>query len=337
MRPVRFGLALEEGVRSLFYCWVREAVEGGERFRAEDPCKYWRFSWEEDKYTFFRESRLVKPRGIVTVSLRSRGVYRYGFFQLHARLPEWEDGPMLWFGFEAEDLFGGGVAHFMFHSGELYAYTGAWGGLLRMKLPGFPEDYGSRRHTYTVKVYRSLALWFIDSSLRGAAVLADSGEPRLVHEGPPYSIGISPMKPASTLGVLLDIDGGDVSREWVWSDLHPWQVRVLEGDPSPSLLLELYEYGSGRRLRGVESEKPVVSHPLPSLEVEVDVLFKASGRGVLRVQSFTLSGEWEDVEVLRVPANEPILYRVGGRTPLVRVVYEPGERCRVEEAEAYLH
>jgi len=334
---IRFGYALEEGVEGLFYCWVREVVRGGERFRRDVPWRYWRVSWDEDAYTEFREARLVRPPGLNTLSLRSRAVFRYGVFQLLARLPRWSGGPMLWFGFEAEDLFGGGVVHFMFRDGELRAFAGAWGAEpLSMRLPGLPGDYHSRRHTYTVKVHSGLALWFIDSSLRGVAVLVDSGDPVVVWEGPPYSVGITPVRPASSLGVLIDIDGGPVDREWVWDDIHPWQVRVMEGDPRPSLAVKLHRYGSEEHLEGAEVGEPMIAHPLPAMGARPTIVFKASVSGVVRFEALTLAGSWEEIDEVELKAGEPLYYEVGVSAPFIRLAFEPRGSGRIKVAEAYV-
>jgi len=322
MRPaIRFGRALDEGLSSLFYCWTRTAIPGGECFRREDPASFWQVSWDEDEYTFFRKACLIKPRGYVTVSMRSRECFRYGVFQLNARLPAWGDGPMLWFGFESEDLFGGGVIHFMLHSGELRMFAGAWGGLLSLRLPGLPQDYAEKRHTYTVRVHDTLAIWLIDDRLRGVAVLADSEAPLAVHEGPPYSIGLTPIRPSSALGVLLDIDGGPIDREWVWSDVHPWQVRVHEGTPSPSLLLRLRRWGSEDLLAGERVSGSVLSHPVPSLGVRATYTLVFDGKATVTVQRLTLGGEWVDEDELKVE---------GGLARIKAPSDAPATRLRIE-------
>jgi len=321
---IRFGYILEKGINSLFYCWVREVTPQGERFRLEDPTKYWIISWNETEYTQFKQAKYIKPKGLVTVSLRSRAVFKYGVFQLYAKLPKWKDGPMLWFGFETEDLFGGGVIHFMLHNDKLYAFSGTWGiKVLRMTLPGLPEDYHLERHTYTIYVHKTVALWFIDECLRGIAILASGGKPIVVHEGYPYSLGITPLKPSTTLGVLLDIDGGPTDREWIWEDLHPWQVRVLEGDPTPSLLLKLHRLGTNELFQGKVEEKELISHPIPALGVKTTLLFKADKAGRLAIQTYTLNETWEELDNLKVQEDKLVSYTIEEDVPLLRISYEP--------------
>jgi len=333
---IRFGHALDGDVRDLFYCWTRVATPAGECFRREDPSNFWRISWDEDKYTFFKKASLVKPRGYVTVSLRSRETFRYGVFQLNSKLPSWINGPMLWFGFEAEDLFGGGVVHFMYRSGELRGFAGAWGGeLLSMKIPGLPEKYSQERHVYTVRVHDKLALWFIDGRLRAAALLIDSDKPIIIHEGAPYSMGATSLRPAISLGILLDIDAGPIDREWVWDDIHPWQVRVQEGSPSPSLVLRMRLYGSEKLLVGSKVQGVVTAHPIPSFGLNASFLLEIEGHAIVKLQRYVLEHRWIDElveevnnDVLRIKAPEDALFS--------RIIIE-SENAIIKAAEAYVY
>ncbi len=221
-------------------------------------------------------------------------------------------------------MFGGGVTHFMLHNDKLYAFSGAWGDEpLKMSLPGLPENYHLERHTYTISMHETLALWFIDSHLRGLALLTHTGKSMVVHEGHPYSIGLTSMKPSASLGILLDIDGGPVDREWVWNDIHPWQLRVLEGSPRPSLLLKLHLLRSRSLLEGKVTEKQLISHPIPALGLQVTLLFKADESGRLSIETYTLNGTWEELDSLKIPENKLISYTIGENVPLVRVSYSP--------------
>ncbi|RLF18017.1 MAG: hypothetical protein DRZ82_09000 [Thermoprotei archaeon] len=336
--PIRFGYILEKGINNLFYCWVREVTDKGERFRIDEPSKYWIISWDERKYTEFSKARFIRPKGLTTVSLRSRNVFKYGVFQLNARLPKWENGPMLWFGFEAEDLFGGGVVHFLLHNGKLYAFAGAWGGdLLKLSLIT-PEDYYLRRHVYSIYVHETVALWFIDMRLSALAILTNATKPYVVHEGHPYSIGITSMRPSTALGILMDIDGGPTDREWVWDDIHPWQIRVLNGSPRASLMLDLYHIGSKRLFRGEIRSKQAISHPLPSLGLRTTILFKSRSSGKLAIQTYTRTSSWETLDEFTVQRNKLTSYTVEKDVPLVRLVYEPKDVPTViEVAEAVIN
>lgn len=337
MGKIRFGEIMGRGLEGYFYCWVREPEGGGEVFRPDDPSKYWVIGWEESEYTVFKKGTLRRPRGITTLSIRSRDVFNYGVFQLTARLPDWKDGPMLWFGFELEDLFGGGVAHFLYRNGALSAFAGAWSdeGPLAMAIPVDGAGLSRTRHTFTIRVHEHLALWFVDSELKALAVLADSGRAQLVHEGAPYSLGVTALRPSQSMGILLDIDGGPLDREWVWDDIHPWQLRVVDGSPSPSLVVRLREFGRNVFLEGNTYRKMVASHPVPAFGANASFVFRASGRGGLSVQAFSGRDEWLTIDYLEV-ADRVLAYRVEGGFPFVRLVYEPREKGKIEVAEAYI-
>lgn len=336
MGGIRFGRALERGLGELFYCWVREPTgNGSERFRLETPERFWQISWEERTYTEFTSARYVRPPGLVTLSLRSREVFRYGVFQLHARLPDWgAQGPMLWFGFEAEDLFGGGVAHFMLQGSSLRAFAGAWPHPTSLRLAGLPDDFSSKRHTYTVRVHDNLCLWFIDDRLRAAMVLADSGRLLALHEGPPYSLGMTVLRPGS-MGILIDIDGGPTDREWSWEDLHLWQVRVLEGAPRPHLSLKLYRYGSEELLEG-RIERALASHPVPAANSNVSFSLLATVDGAACIEACTLDGRWLQLEQLEIRAGRPLHWSARVPQPFARLTVEPRGRGEVALAEAFV-
>lgn len=337
MADIRFGRILERGIGDAFYCWVREPTGGGgERFRLEDPEKFWTISWEERSYTEFARARYARPPGLVTLSLRSRETFRYGVFQILARLPDWgPQGPMLWFGFEVEDLFGGGVVHFMLQGGVLRAFAGAWPSPLSLRLPGPPADYSVKRHTYTVRVHRNVALWFIDARLAAAVALADSERPLALHEGAPYSLGVTALRPSSSLAVLIDIDGGAVDREWAWDDLHPWQLRVLEGDERPNLALKLYRHASDEPMEGA-LKGPVTSHPVPAAGSTVEFALAADVNGIARFEACSLDGRWFTLDEAELRAGKPLRWRASVGAPFARVVVEPVREGRLELAEAYV-
>lgn len=337
MGKIRFGEIMEKGLEGYFYCWVREPKDDGEVFRREDPSKYWIIDWEESKYTVFKKATLHRPPGLTTLSIRSKDVFKYGVFQLTARLPAWKDGPMLWFGFEVEDLFGGGVVHFLYKNGSLSAYAGAWSdeGPLVMTIPVNGLNLSLKRHTFTIRVHEHLALWFVDSKLKAVAVLADGEKSQVIHEGAPYSLGITALRPSPSMAILLDIDGGPLDKEWSWNDIHPWQLRVLDGSPNPSLIIRLREYGKNTFLDGNIYAEKVVAHPLPALGVNTTFLFKASGKGVLSIQAYTCGNGWTTMDTIHV-ADNLVKYTVKENPPFIRLAYEPKGVSKIEIAEAYI-
>ncbi|RLE78008.1 MAG: hypothetical protein DRJ56_01075 [Thermoprotei archaeon] len=336
---IRLARFLEEGVDALFYCWTRRVIGGGhdEEFHPDKASRYWQFDEYERRYTEFSVARYVKPKGFATVSLRSREVFPYGFFELNARLPAWEGGPTLWFGFEIEDLFGGGVIHFRFvpgRPGTLSACAGAFPKPLCVELPGFPSDYAESRHVYSIRVHRSMAVWSIDGVPRCFVIYPDNVEGgRVVASGPPYAVAIAPVRPSTCLAVLLDIDGCPED-EYVWEDLHPWGLRVLPGDPEAKLATPLYVAGSGEKLADATVSGEVVSHPVPAYDLRrKTVYFKADAPGTLRLEAYTLSSGWEEYDSWEVPKSRLLRLSVADEVLVLRVAYAPRGSGRVRVAE----
>jgi len=321
---------MEHGIDEFFYCWIRRAKSEGlaEGFELHKPSEFVRISWTEISYTMFKESAYIKPKGIYTVSLRSCELFPFGVFQITAKLPEWKDGPALWFGFEADDLFGGGVIHFQYHNTRLRAYVGAWPKPIAMDITDFalPHDYATKRHVYSIYVYNGLALWYVDDMLRACALLLhkDVGLKGMISEGPPYSLSMTPMKPSNSLAILIDIDGGDISREWIWNDFHPWQLRVLPGEPKTFLILNLYVERSNTKLTEKEIEDVVVSHPIPFLPFEGGTLyFESNTKGQLTLECYTISNNWKEYDELEVVNDKLIRYSINDRIIALRVKYAP--------------
>ncbi|ABL78657.1 hypothetical protein [Thermofilum pendens] len=332
MSSIRFGEVVSGRLSDHFYCWVRKPLDKGEVFAPDDPSKYWVYSLEEEEYTRFKNSFIKRPKGVLTLSLRSRKTFRYGFFQLAAALPSWGRGsPMLWFGFENEDLFGGGVAHFLFSEDELYAFAGAWGSsVLQLRLPVDVGELKRGSHVFTVRVYEGLAVWSVDSEVKGVAVLADTGQPVVAYEGAPYSAGVTGRSPPPSMGVLIDIDGGPGDEDWVWWNVNPWHLRVAEGGPRPFMALRLYEWGTGRQWEGFRASGRLVSQPVPTLGRSV-TLTLAPANGMLRVEALTLSNRWVTVYERRVQGVARV-YLDGGDL-FSRFVYEPEGEQAISVAE----
>jgi len=333
VRGIRLAAVMEHGIDEFFYCWIRRAKSEGlaEGFELHKPSEFVKISWTEISYTTFKESAYIKPKGIYTVSLRSRELFSYGVFQMITKLPKWKDGPSLWFGFEADDLFGGGVIHFQYHNARLRAYVGAWPKPLAMDITDFalPSDYATKRHTYSVYVYNGLALWYVDDVLRACALLShkDSNLMGIISEGPPYSLSIASMKPSNSLAILIDIDGGDISREWVWNDFHPWQLRVLPGEPKPLLILSLYAERSNIKLIEKEVKDIVTSHPIPLLPFEKGTLhFESDVKGQLTLECYTVSDTWKEYDEFEIVGSKLMKYSINDKIIALRVKYAPSTR-----------
>ena len=333
--------AIEGGVDSLFHCWRRvpsTRVGLEEEFQPCRASEYWWVNYDEARYTDFSESVYLKPRGLITVSLRSRSTFTYGNFALMAKLPRVEGGPILWFGFEHDDLFAGGVVHFSWFSGRgsLYANIGGASKVVSMDLTKFlPKDASDRYHWYSVVYRRGVAMWFIDNRLRAIASVA-SGEVKdggVVYDESPYVVAWTTDAPSAQLAVLIDIDGApDVEFRWV--GLNPWGLRVSNGDPKVPVKVKLYRAGSETTWAGsvVKPGDEFYSQPLPGMGRKT-LLLNVPG-GELTMEYFA-DGEW--VEAKRgIQVSGTVAMSIIEDAPLIRFRYRAREQGSVRVASMTL-
>ncbi|MEZ0289809.1 MAG: hypothetical protein ABWJ42_01810 [Sulfolobales archaeon] len=336
---IRFSRFLDEGIDRLFYCWARvKKYEEGvdEEFISCKPSDFWVFSGRESRYTEFVESYYMRPEGYVTVSLRSRDLFRYGLFELRVRLPRVEGGPLLWFGFELEDLFGGGCIHFGWDTsrGELRAVAGGFISRVEMNLTKYlPERYSEEYNLYRIIRRRDLALWYINERLRAVAILGagDVRDSKILYEEKPYYISVLRDTPALSLPVLLDIDAGDYSKPFEWRDLHPWNLRVAEIDPDTKIYLDLYAIGGEQRLTGSKVRERIISAPIPGGADRVNIVFTATGRGDLVIESSS-GDQWREYDRIFTSPNKRIIVRLSEPQLMYRIIFEPHQEAIIEEA-----
>ncbi len=343
-KGIRYSTILGDGLPGVFYCWVRVPGERpgvAEEFKLCKPEDFWRFSNEEKSYTDFITT-YVKPKGYITVSLRSREAFRFGVFELRTKLPRYSNGPMLWFGFEAEDLFMGGVIHFMWHTGQgrLYAFAGDIVSRAEMDITPITGvfDYSSDYHVFKIVYREGLALWYVDGSLRAIAILGsgDTRDSGVVYNAKPYAIGFVRDLPAAQLPILLDIDGGDINRDYEWS-IHPWGLRVFEGDPKTPIVLDLYEENTDTKLRGLvtKSGSRIVSAPFPGTLDITEVTFATNGDGKLYIEAYA-SGKWYTYKTIDIKGGNIYNIKIEDKNLLYRIVFESQGNVSIQEARVYL-
>jgi len=343
-RGIRYSTILGEGLSNVFYCWVR--VPGQRPGIAEEfkPCKpedFWKFSNEQRSYTDFISS-YVKPKGYITVSLRSIETFKFGVFELRAKLPKYSNGPMLWFGFETEDLFMGGVVHFMWHTdkGRLYAFAGGIASRVEIDLTPITGifDYSSGYHVFKIVYREGLALWYVDNYLRAIAIIGtgDTRDSGIPYNAKPYAIGFVRDLPAASLPILLDIDGGDINRDYEWN-IHPWSLRVFEGDPKTQIILDLYVENTDTKLRGstIKSGSRVTSAPFPGVLDNTEITFLATENGKLYVEAYA-SGKWCTYKQLDIEGGRLYNIKLDNKNLLYRIVFEPQVDATIQEARVYL-
>ncbi|MDP7976557.1 MAG: hypothetical protein RAK25_05395 [TACK group archaeon] len=251
----------------LFYCWIRKKTKDGEEFLPAEPADFWKYDFSEHEYTDFVNSNYVKPKGVLTTSLRSKRAFDYGTFELRARLPEAERGPVLWFGFELDDLFAGGLSHFGYwtHNGSLRGFCGAASLKATIDLTRFlPSDHQQVKHWYKITRGREFTLWFIDGKIRGMCVSAAGAPTGTVYDGIEYSLALNGDMPSRRLPVLLDIDGADQA-DYAWEGLNPWDLRVSDGISGAPLHLKLEDEGGVLANRPLKKETKIISGPFPAI------------------------------------------------------------------------
>jgi len=339
---IRYSRILEKGLEDVFYCWARIKTDQSniqERFINCRPSDFWRISGDETRYTEFI-SYYIKPSGFITVSLRSKDVFRNGLFELRTVLPRWERGPMIWFGFENEDLFGGGCIHFMWDSANslLKAFAGGFISRAEMDLTKFiSEKVSQEYHFYRIFFTEDFAIWYINDRLRAFAIFADGDnrDSKILYDDHPYVVSLVRDRPSAKLGVLLDIDAGDISKTYIWDKIHPWSLRVSETYEKPMIYIDLYQSNSDLKIVGQEIMKRIYSAPFPGVFDYIKISFKTSGEGVLTVEEY--DDEWSEYDKIKIRSNvKNNIYIDKKRSLLYRVLYEPYDTGVIKEAHVIM-
>lgn len=334
-KGIRYAVIASEGIDNVFYCWcrVKSSVEGfEEEFKVCNPGEFWKYVDKERRYTEFTLSKYIKPAKYITVSLRSKELFRWGIFELATKLPRYEKGPMFWFGFELDDLFGGGMVHFMWHCdrGSLAAFAGGFSSRVEMDLTKYlPSDVSTNYHLYRIVYREGLALWYIDDRLRAIAILScgTARDSSILYSGKPYTIGFTRDIPSVALPILLDIDGGDVDKPFEWPDLHPWHLRVSEGDPKTQLYLDLHAEDSDEKLSSTTIDKEIISAPFPGTSDYKEVVFASKSDGTLIIESF-IDGQWLTYKEYKIESYRLYNIVIDNKNLLYRIVFRPSSNTK---------
>ncbi len=263
-------------------------------------------------------------------------MYRYGVFELRTKLPRWDNGPVLWFGFESDDLFGGGCIHFGWFtsSGVLKAFAGGFVSRVEMDLTRYvPSNYSENYNFFRVVHRRNMALYYINDRLRAVAILAegDARDSRILYNKDPYIISLTRDKPSAEIGVLLDIDAGDIDKSYEWRDLHPWGLRVSEADPDTPVIIDLYRENSSDPVKEIEVVDMFTSSPFPGLADLIKINLIARGSGRLVIQEYTGS-RWIEYDSESFSGEKIIKKIIEEPGIMYKVVIEPETKIFVENS-----
>lgn len=320
------GIPLED----LFYCWKRVLIGYSEKFESCKASAHLNFSWDEIEYTKFVKSSYTKPKGNVTVSLRSIELFEYGLFQLRTKMPSWEENsPILWFGFELDDLFGGGVVHYSYHKSTLRISSGRFDGTFELPLSFISStEIVDKYNVFTIKIYETGAVWRLNDKIVAIAIFTD--ESKVVSDKPPFALMFS-LQPSSRLPILLDIDGGDVNKEWVWEGLHPWGLRVSSGSKHGIVSTNLYISGTFNNVSNREVKGSLELNPLP-IPNKLKLFLRTSEPSSLKIEYY-INDKWEEVNEFKIRGNHLEILEFNDFGNVVRLHVNGGGKILTSKAE----
>jgi hypothetical protein len=341
----QWELFLEYGVDKYF---VARAVNFDGSEMLDTPSKYWR----QVDYKPPFEGTLVLPRDKQGVAIYTRRAFKYPILNVYAKLPSLslvgdETYTQFWLGFEQGSGFYNGIFALNLvttttDTNRLRLVAGLRHNHVYIVADAVkPGDFDTEYHNYRFMVTKNLCLFFIDKALRGVAVQALEGDPRVIKSNvPPYVIAIIPPLP-SRLPALLELytDRRTEAPADVIAPISPYAFRVAEGKEIIPLDLDLYLENSDTKLRGYSiSSGSVVSHPVPMWGYErKTVYFMADQAGTLVIQTYHLNWSWRTYDSVSVSANTLLKYRIEDPAVLARVVFTPSTYpATVLEAEAQM-
>jgi len=303
--------------------------------------------WGDDGYTI--------PSGYYNyLATYSRASLMYPFVGAYTKLLDltsFPSGTEIYFcGFEHGGVTKTGIASFLLRRTDegvkLYACYGSGFGWSYIDITDrLPADYITARHTYYVKVNRWGAEFFIDNKLVAVALDIPEATQGVKATCPPYAICITDAPVIKRLHTLLEImfpypTSFDVRPNpgSLTLPLSPTWFRWGEGEPNPPRALRLYLEDSDTLLAGYSASEPVASHPVPVYGRQGKTFyFMADKDGTVRIEVYTLAGNWREYDSMSYTANKLLAYIMSGEAVLARLVYEPASTpATISEAEAVL-
>jgi len=303
--------------------------------------------WGDDGYTI--------PSGYYNfLATYSRASLMYPFVGAHTKLPDltsFPSGTEIYFcGFEHGGTTRTGIASFLLRRTDegvkLYARYGS-----RFEWPfiditdRLPADYITVSHTYYVKVNVWGAEFFIDNKLVAVALDIPEATQGVKATCPPYAICITDAPVIKRLHTLIEISfpypiPSDIRPNpgSLTIPISPLYFRWGEGEPNPPRALRLYLEDSDTLLAGYSASGAVNSHPVPVYGRHGKTFyFMADKDGTVRIEVYTLAGNWREYDSVSYTANKLLAYIMSGDAVLARLIYEPSTTpATIKEAEAIL-
>ena len=282
---------------------------------------------------------LILPADLGLIAAHTKRIYSYGGCSIYGRLPTPVAPGSGYFGFEP----GGGVllpfAQFKITSSGVYCYGGQYppSTINQLDITSLlPADYATADHTYTVKMNRASALFFVDGSLVGVLLFGVSDAIPDWENKHPYALGAvsSPMTANSGAAMIELIDDGENGQVFPLNIIADMRFEAHDGDPCPPQQFPLYNENTATKWSSsVTGSSLLTSHPVPVWGyTNKTLLFQSDGVGTLIVQIYA-GGAWVTVDTLPVKTNKLLTYKLTCETPIARCIYDPTDGSTISVAE----
>ena len=347
-KSINLSKLISDSIDTYFYSWARKTPCGSyaECFEVHKASDFWVYSLNETSYTNFDVAMLSRPAGYTTVSMRSKMTFDLGYFAARVVLPPTaSNGPWILFGFESDDWFVGGVAHWGYYinDGTLRATVGGFNGTVFNNLTGFkPSDATSAYHVYEIMVKPWGIFHAIDGNIRSIVIRGAGDTPssssNLLTVPGRFVMAHTQNLPTKNLAVLLDIDGGSTSVKWVWNSIHPWGLRVGEMDKDTPISTPLFNGSNGSWPVGnsVSAGSSWISMPFPALGRSI-VAFAASSSGTLTIQLYNPGpNAWYNYQTFSINADTYYVIEIKNALQFARVVYTPSANATIRDAHVIM-
>jgi hypothetical protein len=329
--------ALREGVDAHFNCIVDD-LSSPPNVTIEPASSYWVLT----KQTDLPEGYLVCPATKSGLALYSKRAFNYGHIAVKTKLPDmtgYASNAWIFFGFENGWAAGNGIAAFKWDANNnLWAVlaTPFWKRGPIVDLTNMlPSDYQTAYHVYSIKLNRNMAVFYIDTKAVCYGLFTPNSYFTPI-SGPPYALFSVETEIASSQLALIEIGGRGKELKL---DLPYYNVRVIDGDPCPPMVIRLYQSGTNTLLAGLSlSSGSVTSHPVPIFGYrDKTIYFQTDQSGIILIEILTQTGNWRTYDSDTVSAKTLWWYKMTGDAVLARITFTPYTYpCTILDAEVVL-
>lgn len=200
-----------------------------------------------------------------------------------------------------------------------------------------PTDYLTEEHQYEVVVTKFGALFYLDYVLRAIGYYGPTGLATI--NGPPYYIVFGSRPPVYTdLMASIESWGGDSNADRNIS-ITISGFLIVEGDPLPSLDLNLYDAGTDTLFTDLTiAAGSETSHPFPLFGYEgKTIYFQADQAGNFNIEVLDQTGNWRVHSTIAFLVNTLSVTTITDEALIGRIVVTPTAfPCNISTAEVIL-